>query len=872
MGEGARIRRPLWCMVRILSQLAGLLANITLALVVVLIAGASAVWWFGSDLPDTEGLARYEPATMSRVYSTSGDTVAEYARERRLFAPIEEIPPLVKNAFISAEDKNFYSHSGVDAVGVLKAIAQFSLAKVQGKDARLRGASTITQQVMKNFLLSGERAYERKIKEAILAYRIEKTLSKDRILELYLNEIFFGQRAYGVAAAALTYFGKNLDQLTIEEAAYLAALPKAPSNLHPVRHKDVALNRRNYVIGELIDNGYITEEEGEAARNADLVTVLEEGGTGFATPTHDYFGEEIRRELIAEMTEDGVYGGGMAIRATIDPELQLYAREALQAGLEKYDRPRGYRGPVAQIEGFDAASWREQLAEVEAPRGFAGWSLGVVLSVADGAAAVGVEGLDEPGTASLSYASEKSWVGGSFGSADALWSPGDVIYLKPVFEKDSDVPARWSLRQIPEVQGAFMAMDPVTGRVLAMQGGFAYQTSVYNRATQALRQPGSSFKPFVYAAALQEGYTPNTIVLDAPVVVDQGDGTLWKPKNYSDRFYGPSPLRVGIEKSRNLMTVRIAQDVGMDLVAWYAERFGVYDDMPELLSYALGAGDTSLYRMVTAYAMFANGGRRIQPTLIDRIQNRRGETVFRHDKRLCLDCVDFEYEGGEMPTVERTGEQVMDGLIAYQLVSMMEGVTSRGTAARLSALGFPVAGKTGTTNDGRDAWFLGFTPNLVAGCYIGFDQPKPLGKGGTGGGLCAPVFQDFMERAMANRPKPEFQPPRDARAVKISLSTGRRLPDDAEGGNVVVEFFPAENVPAVNAPVRSIVGGFPGDNAFSLNDFNRRPEPAEPTQEAPEQPQPPTSGQPRSGATQPARKDPPPPPRATIGAGSGGLY
>ena len=495
----------------------------------------------------------------------------------------------------------------------------------------------------------------------------------------------------------------------------------------------------------------------------------------------------------------------------------------------------------------------------------------MVLSIADGAATVGLEDPDGPEAATLSYADEKGWVGGKFGSAAALWSVGDVIYLSPNLKDDSEEIESWSLRQAPEIQGAFMAMDPITGRVLAMQGGFDYAVSVFNRATQASRQPGSSFKPFVYAAALQEGYTPNTIVLDAPVVVDQGNGDLWKPKNYSDRFYGPSPMRIGIEKSRNLMTVRIAQDVGMNLVAWYAERFGVYDRMPHLLSYSLGAGDTTLYKMVTAYAMFANGGRRIEPTLIDRIQDRRGETVFRHDQRHCLDCVALDYAGGEMPIVAQTGEQVMDGIIAYQLVSMMEGVTSRGTAARLSALGFPVAGKTGTTNDGKDAWFIGFTPNLVAGCYMGFDDPKPLGRGGTGGGLCAPVFQEFMERAMADREKAAFSPPTDARAVKISLTTGRRVPDGSSGSNISVEYFPSTNVPEINAPVRSIVGGFPGDDAFSLRELNNRVDPVEPA------PQPETTSDTTTRGAAPnrqVRRPPPPPPpqRPTIGAGSGGLY
>jgi penicillin-binding protein 1A len=786
------------------------------------IAGIAAiVWTYDRDLPDHEGLADYQPATLTRVYSGEGDVIAEFAEERRIFTPIDEIPDLVKNAFISAEDKNFYDHTGVDGLGIVKAAID-NVRRVQSGQ-RLRGASTITQQVIKNFLLTSEGQFERKIKEFILSARIESVLTKDQILELYLNEIFLGQNAYGVTAASRRYFGKTPDQLSAEEAAYLAALPKAPSSYHPVRRREQATERRDYVLEEMAQNGYLSREEAEAAKARPLATVF--GGEIESQlppiPNLTYFTDEIRRQLTEQLGTEDLYGGGLTVRATIEPDMQAIAAKALRAQLESWDRERGgYRGPLAQLEGIstdDEAGWRAALSDTAAPSDIEGWTKAVVLVVGDQSARVGIHNVEEDSDGHfIPFDDVRGWArprleGESLGAAPKspsdVWTVGDVILVKAIQKENGDLD-RWSMRQVPEIQGAFMAMDPHTGRVLALQGGFSYEASVFDRATQAKRQPGSAFKPFVYAAALDNGYSPATVVLDAPVVVEFA-GSDWKPKNYSNRFYGPSPLRLGLEKSRNLMTVRLAQDVGMATIADYAERFGVYDDMPAHLSYSLGAGETTLYRMVAAYGMFANGGRRVEPTLVDRVQNRRGETVYRHDQRDCGDCtVASEREPWPVPTAKR----VMDRVTAYQLVSMMEGVASRGTAGRLAALGFPVAGKTGTTNDAKDAWFVGFTPNIVAGCFIGYDNPRPMGKGGTGGGVCAPVFQDFMAEVMKTRNPGEFAVPPEIVWATVDRFTGERLPDGS-GGTTIREAFREGQAPDLYQTA-SVIGLDDGATSF----------------------------------------------------------
>ena len=764
----------------LLSGIGALFSAVTLGIVAAALTVGGVLWMYARDLPNHEQLSQYAPPTISRIYSGEGRLMDEFARERRLFAPAEEIPTLVKDAFISAEDKNFYRHAGYDPVGMVAAAVE--AARGQG----LRGASTITQQVMKNFLLSSDRSAERKVKEIILASRIEETLGKEDILELYLNEIFLGQNSYGVAAAAQTYFNKTLDALTLEEAAYLAILPKAPSDYHPVRQRERATQRRNYVLREMFENGRITRAEMELAMASPLRTVQSGDFAPFraAMPDRDYFTDEIRRQLTADFGEETFFTEGFSVRATIDARMQAVAARALRGALERHDRAAGvWRGtgksiPVDALA--DEAAWRAALSEADVARDVdlgGPWRAAVVLSVADQSLTLGVEEVE--GSVAVPR-SDIAWMRGDFA---ANFAPGDVVHARAEGEG-------WSLRQVPEVEGAFVAMDVNTGRVIAMQGGFSYQHSVFNRATQAARQPGSAFKPFVYAAALDSGYQPNTVVVDAPMEIDQGNGEIWRPTNYSNKFYGPSPIRTGIEKSRNLMTVRLAQDVGMDVVGGYAERFGVYDRMDQLLANSLGSQETTLYKMVAAYAMFANGGERVEPTLVDRIQDRDGATVYRHDARTCADCEPYgPLPAGQGPRIVSDRERVMDAITAYQLTSMMEGVVERGTAAGAIDLPVPIAGKTGTTNDAKDVWFVGFSSRIVAGCYIGFDQPRSLGDGASGGGTCAPVFQEFMAEAIEDYGGGAFAVPPGGRFVKIDRFSGARLPDDATGDNVVAEYF-----------------------------------------------------------------------------------
>jgi len=761
----------------------------------VLVIGA-VFWMYSRDLPNYEQLAEYTPPTISRIYSGQGRIIDEFARERRLFAPIDEIPDLVKNAFISAEDKNFYHHRGYDPRGMVAAALEAA------RGGRLRGASTITQQVMKNFLLSSDRSAERKIKELILATRLEKTLNKDQILELYLNEIFLGQNSFGVAAAAQTYFDKTLDQLLPEEAAYLAVLPKSPSKRHPVRNYDQAIFWRNFVLKEMFQNGYIDEATYNSSKEKPLLTVQNGDYQSFRAkmPPRDYFTDEIRRQLSRDFGKDEFFEGGLAIRATMDPELQVEAARALRDQLEKYDREKGiWRGTgqvLAPEEMVDEDTWRDALSALTIARDIAGWRVAVVLELDAKNARIGIEDVDETPDGNWISAKDVQWArklgedgkpGRKARVAGDLVSVGDVVHVRAL-TKDDGTFVRWSLRQVPELQGAFMAMDVNTGRVLAMQGGFSYQNSVFNRATQAARQPGSSFKPFVYAAALDSGFTPATIIVDAPIEIDTPQG-VWRPHNSSNKFYGPTPLRTGIERSRNLMTIRLAQAVGMDVVAAYAERFGVYDKMGQFLANALGAEETTLFRMAAAYAMFANGGERVEPTLVDRVQDRWGKTVYRHDKRTCTDCQLASLTPGQMPQIISNRERVINAVTAYQLTSMMQGVVQRGTAAGRINLPVPVAGKTGTTNDARDVWFMGFTSNIVAGCYMGFDNPRTLGRGAYGASMCGPVFNQFMQKAVLKYGGGPFKVPPGGRFIKIDRYSGARLSDSASGANVVAEYF-----------------------------------------------------------------------------------
>ncbi|WP_170759447.1 PBP1A family penicillin-binding protein [Ruegeria lacuscaerulensis] len=765
----------------ILSFFGAIFSLVTLGIFMAALVVGAVFWMYGRDLPSHESLAQYKPPTISRIYSGEGQLIDEFAQERRLFTPSEEIPDLVKQAFISAEDKNFYTHQGYDPRGIIAA----GVEAVRSKGETVRGASTITQQVMKNFLLSGDRRAERKIKEIILATRLEDTLDKEQILELYMNEIFLGQNSYGVTAAAQTYFNKTLQELAPHEAAMLAAMPKAPSDYHPVRQKDRLLARRDYVLREMRQNGYIDQATYETEVEMPLRSVQNGDFESFRTalPPRDFFTDEIRRQLSEDFGEGEFFTGGFTVRASVDEEMQVEAARALREALQKYDRSRGkWRGTgevIPEEKLADETQWREALAIMEIPRDVVlptQWYPAVVMNVGDQQLTVGIE--DGPAEGTIPR-SDIKWMQGDFA---ANFNRGDVILVMAGAE------GQWSARQVPEVQGGFVAMDVNSGRVLAMQGGFSYQDSVFNRATQAQRQPGSSFKPFVYAAALDSGYSPATIVVDAPIEVNTPQG-LWRPKNSTNKFYGPTPLRTGIEQSRNLMTIRLAQEVTMPVVAGYAERFGVYDRMGAFLANSLGSEETTLYKMVAAYAMFANGGERVEPTLVDRIQDRFGKTIYRHDDRQCLDCNSTWLEPDESPTIETNRSQVMDAITAYQLTSMMKGVVDRGTASRVVNLPVPTAGKTGTTNESKDAWFIGFTSNIVAGCYIGYDRPRPMGRGAYGGTLCGPVFQSFMEKAVEKYGGGPFEVPPGGHFIKIDRFSGARLPADATGDFVVAEYF-----------------------------------------------------------------------------------
>ena len=792
----------------IFSFFGAIFSFVTLGIAMAALTVGGVLYMYGRDLPSYESLAQYQPPTISRIYSGEGQLIDEFARERRLFTPAEDIPDLVKQAFISAEDKNFYIHQGYD----MRGIAAAGVEAIQSRGQNVRGASTITQQVMKNFLLSGDRQAERKIKEIILASRVERALSKEDILELYLNEIYLGQNSYGVAAAAQTYFNKTLAELAPHEAAFLASLPKAPSDYHPVRQKDRLLARRDFVLKEMFENGYLTAEVYTKEVNAPLQSVQNGDFESFRTalPPRDYFTDEIRRQLslsedyIGSRDEEEFFTGGYTVRATIDEEMQVEAAESLRIALEQYDRSLGIWNGTGETIAVDQltteADWRAALAAVRIGRDITlenQWYPAVVLEIRGGDARIGIEGVDEVEGGHWVPAKDAQWArkrraDGTLSSraqgAGDLVEVGDVVHVRRMTSDDDGSFIRWTLRQVPRVQGGFVAMDVNTGRVIAMQGGFSYQSSVFNRATQAMRQPGSSFKPFVYAAALDSGYSPATIVVDAPIEINTPQG-LWRPKNASNQYYGPTPLRTGIERSRNLMTIRLAQEVGMGVVADYAERFGVYDDMGRYLANALGSEETTLYKMVSAYAMFANGGERVEPTLVDRIQDRYGRTVYRHDQRDCVDCTAPYLNPGQAPQIVSNRSRVMNAITAYQLTSMMRGVVERGTAAGVVNLPVPTAGKTGTTNDARDVWFVGFTSNIAAGCYIGYDNPRPMGRGAYGGSMCGPVFQRFMEKAVAKYGGGPFDVPPGGHFIKIHRLTGARLPDDATGDYVVAEYF-----------------------------------------------------------------------------------
>ena len=746
------------------------------------------LWHYQQDLPDTAQLQKYEPPVMTRVHAGDGSILAEYSRERRLYLPSSAIPPMVKQAFLSAEDKNFYTHGGIDPEGIARAI----LILVQG-GKRVQGASTITQQVAKNFLLTNERSFERKIREMLLSFRIEATYSKERILELYLNEIYLGLGNYGVAASALNYYGRSVNELTLAEAAYLAALPKAPSDLHPFRNRDKAVARRNYVIDRMVENGYVARAVADKAKTEPLgVNPRVMSPNSYAA---GYFAEEVRRELSEKYGEKKLYEGGLSVRTTLDPKMQLMARKALVDGLVRFDEAHGFRGAMRNINVTQ--DWGVSLAEVPALGDVRPWRLAVVLDATDASARIGLQPPREK-SGEVSRDRETAvlpmdglrWTKKS--SVKQALQVGDVIYVELADGK----PGQYRLRQIPDIAGGIVAMDPYTGRVLAMVGGFSFDQSEFNRATQAFRQPGSSFKPIVYATALDNGYTPSSLVLDAPIEIEVGNGEIWRPENYGGAVSSsPHTLRYGIEHSKNQMTVRLAKDIGMPLIAEYSKRFGVYDDMLPVLAMSLGAGETTVLRMTSAYSMLANGGKRIKPTLIDRIQDRWGRTLYRHDERVCEGCDAAQWSGQSEPRLIDKREQVLDPLTAYQITTIMEGVVLRGTATVIRQVGKHLAGKTGTTNESKDVWFVGFSPDLAVGVFMGYDRPRSLGDTATAGVYAAPIFRDFMMQALKDKPDTPFRVPPGIKLISIDPKTGLR----SSGQGSILEAFKPGTAPPDSA-------------------------------------------------------------------------
>ena len=779
--------------------------------VILAVAGCGFVgitlWYFGRDLPDYQQLAHYQPSIMTRVHAGDGRLLAEYATERRIFIPIQAIPKPVINAFIAAEDKNFYSHHGVDPISILRA-AITDLGRLRA-NRRPVGASTITQQVAKNMLLSNEISIRRKIKEILLATRIEAALPKDRILELYLNEIYLGSGAYGVAAAALTYFDKSLDELTLGETAFLAGLPKAPNAYNPTRFPQVAKARRDWVLERMFEDGVANQRDIAEAEVQPLELHHRQEAEQVRAP---YFAEEVRRDLLARYGDKVLYGAGLSVRTSLDARLQEAADKALRTGLIAYEHSHGgWRGPIVRID--PKADWAEHLAAVPVPPVAidVGWRLAMVVRTEPDGAAIGFAN----GAAGRIPFSEMRWArpryeNGTFGprprGAGDVVKAGDVVMVEPIASSKADTPGGkaaglYTLCQVPEVSGALVAMDPHTGRVLAISGGFSFATSQFDRATQAKRQTGSTIKPFIFLSALDHGFTPSTLIDDSPISLPQGPGLpMWTPRNYTKegqevKYRGPTPLRIAIEKSIDTMTVRAAVMIGLEPIAETIEGFGIMDHMPREYSMVLGAGETTPLRMTAAYAMLVNGGKRITPTFIDRIQDRNGATIFRADQRPCPGCDAVDWQHQPVPAPPDAREQVADPGSAYQIVTMLEGVVDRGTGTAVKAVGKPIAGKTGTTNDWRDAWFVGFTPDLVAGVYIGFDDPDSLGDDETGGHVAAPVFRDFMIAALKDAPATPFRSPPGMRLYRVSAATG--LPVGA-GESAIYEAYKPGTEPGKN--------------------------------------------------------------------------
>ncbi len=771
-----------------------LFSLVVLAVIAVGVLAGITVWYFGRDLPDYKQLASYQPPIVSSVYAGDGRLLAQYATEKRIFVPVSAMTHLVTNAFVAAEDKDFYTHPGINFLSIARA-ALTDLTRLR-ENRRPVGASTITQQVAKNFLLGNEISLKRKIKEALVALRMEQVLSKQRILELYLNEIYLGRGSYGVAAASLTYFNKPLDQLDIAEAAFLAALPKAPNSYNPDRYPEAAQDRRNWVVDRMAEDGFITEAQAKAAKAEPLVVVKRSVSDTARAP---YFAEEVRRTLVARYGEKALYQGGLTVRTSLNPKLQAEANVALRNGLIAYDRRHGWRGPVDHLK--PGGDWRERLLQVPPVPGadVAGWQLAYVLGTEPAGARIGFA---DGGTGLIPMA-ELKWARKELNRENGLGpvprrpsdvvEPGDVVLVGPAAKTGG---GGFALEQIPEVSGAIVVMDPHTGRVLAISGGFSYEISQFDRATQAYRQIGSAIKPFVYIAAFQHGFTPSSQLMDEPVVIDQGPGLpKWTPSNYTHKFYGLLTLRVGVEQSRNLITARLGETIGLNAVGHSLEAFGIMDHMPRVYSMVLGAGETTPLRLTTAYAILDNGGKRITPTLIDRVQDRNGTTIYRADERKCDGCENIDYHGQQPPELPDDREQIVDPQSDYQIVSVMQGVVQYGTGRIVSSLGRPIAGKTGTTNDSKDTWFLGFSPDLAAGVFVGFDNPRSMGAHETGASVAAPIFRDFMATALKDTPPVPFRTPPGLMMVRVDHSTGK-LPYPGDR-NVILEAFKPGTEPTI---------------------------------------------------------------------------
>ncbi|GHU00558.1 penicillin-binding protein 1A [Alphaproteobacteria bacterium] len=806
-------------MKKALSRFLSLFSSLFGLLFLAVIAGSAvlalAFVLYGSALPDYHRLADYEPPVTSRFYSGDGRLLAEYATEKRVFVPITFMPKQLISAFVSAEDKKFYEHAGLDYLGIVRAVAQNIGNIVAGR--RSVGASTITQQVAKNILLSSEQSLSRKIKEAITALRMEHAFSKDRIMELYLNEIYLGYGSYGVAMAALNYFNKSLGELTLAECAFLAALPKGPGNYDPARHYDAAVGRRDWVLGRMAEDGAITAEQAAEAR-AQYIKLSKRPEVEQVVDG-DYFAEEVRRRIVAEYGSDAIYLGGLTVRTSVDSRLQEMAARALSRGIQAYDRAHGYRGAIARIEPGELASWPNKLREsgTALPRG---WLLAAVLESGDASAKIGfLDGRAEKtgliALADLKWARKapprdntEGPLGPEVKRASDVLAAGDIVAAALKTPAKGQTAPVYELVQLPLLQGALIALDPHTGRVLAMQGGFSFNTSEYNRATQSRRQPGSAFKPFVYLTALANGYAPTSLILDAPFVYDQGKGLpKWKPENFGATFYGPATMRVGLERSHNLMTVRLAAAVGMDKVSKLAVSLGIYDNLPPLLSMSLGAGDTSPLRLAAAYAMLVNGGRRINPTFIDRIQDKTGKSIFRADTRPCQAC---DQNPKAPPAIPDARERLIDPIAAYQVVNILTGVINTGTGNLARIHGVPLAGKTGTSNSTADAWFMGMTADLVAGVFLGFDEPESLGRRYTGGVIAAPIFREFMVEALKTEPAVNFRRPPGVKLVRVDHKTGR--PAQPGDTDVVEEAFPSEASVAAAAARAVLDGSAPAED------------------------------------------------------------